>query len=126
MDIGFTRFITNTWISFIWFLVIVVHFLGALGAMFYAFSIDGGAGLLSLLVVPLTLLSLLFSRMALELDVVMFRIETNTRETKEYLRAIEMRLRESQEIREPQESRKKYREGGGNDMDVSIDFLQEP
>jgi len=92
-DIGFTRFISNTWISIIWCIVIVVHFLGALGTVFYAFNMDGTTGVISLLVVPLlTAISLLFFRMCLELEVIFFRIESNTRETKEYLREIKEQL----------------------------------
>ena len=92
-DIGFTRFISNTWISIIWCIVIIVHFLGAIGAMSYAFNTDGTTGVISLLAVPLiTLVSLLSCRMALELEVIFFRIETNTRETKEYLREIKEQL----------------------------------
>ena len=92
-DIGFTWFISNTWISIIWCIVIAVHFLGALGTVFYAFNMDGTTGAISLLVVPLvTAISLLFCRMGLELEVIFFRIESNTRETKEYLREIKEQL----------------------------------
>jgi len=86
LDIGFTRFISNTWISIIWVILIIAHFLVAVGAIFMAFNTDQTLGTISLLAVPLTaLILLLSSRMALELAVIFFRIETNTRETKEYL-----------------------------------------
>ena len=103
-DIGFTRFISNTWISIIWCIVIFVHFVGALGAMYYAFNTDGTLGAISLLVVPLiTAISLLFCRMGLELEVIFFRIESNTRETKEYLREIKEQLEKSERsLQEPQ------------------------
>ena len=85
-DIGFTRFISNTWISIIWFIVIGVHFLAAIGAMICSAAVESPVPfLIALFAVPI---SLLFSRMALELEVIFFRIETNTRESKEHLREI--------------------------------------
>ena len=97
-DIGFTRFISNIWISIIWAIVIVVHFFGfillLIGTGMIMASGDSKAPVaaLSLSIVILGTaglsLSLLFCRMALELDVILFRIETNTRESKEYLREI--------------------------------------
>ena len=95
MDIGFTRFISNTWISFIWVVVIIAHFLGTIGAIFYAFHAEEfkDIAVLSLFVVPLiALVSILFCRMFLELDVVLFRIESNTRETRDLLREIKEQL----------------------------------
>jgi len=85
-DIGFTRFISNTWISIIWVIVIVVHCLGAIGATVYSFNVESPVPfLIALFAVPI---SLLFCRMVLELGVVFFRIESNTRESKEHLREI--------------------------------------
>jgi len=93
-DIGFTRFFTNILISIIWCIIIFAHFLGAFGAMFYAFdSTDRTTRAIFLLAVPLiTVISLLFSRMGLEFVAMCFRIEKNTRETKEYLREIKEQL----------------------------------
>ena len=85
-DIGFTRFISNSWISIIWVIVIVVHILAMIGA---AVSFAGEESpvpfLIALFVAPI---SLLLCRMILELEVIFFRIETNTRESKEHLREI--------------------------------------
>ena len=85
-DIGFTRFISNAWISIIWVILIIAHFFGAIGAMIYSGNVDSPVlFLIALFAVPI---SLLFSRMALELAAIFFRIETNTRESKECLREI--------------------------------------
>ena len=84
-DIGFTRFFSNTWISIIWGIVIGVHFLGVCVALYYLDKDNWGVPLITLLATPISLLSW---RMALELDVIFFRIETNTRKSKEYLREI--------------------------------------
>ena len=82
-DIRFTRFITDIWISIIWVAIIINHFIGAIIAMYY---IDD---MLCILAVPLiTFMSLIFCRMVLELVAIFFRIETNTRESKEHLREI--------------------------------------
>ena len=106
MDFGFTRFITNTWISIIWGIVIIAHLLGMMVAIYVLFNglnvvDDGGRNmgivaierLLWIAAVPLiTVLSLLFFRMVLKLEVIFFRIETNTRETKDLLREIKEQL----------------------------------
>jgi len=93
-DIGFTWFFSNNWISIIWSVVIIVHFLAVLGATFYLFTANNLVPFLIalLLVIPM---SLLFWRMVLELEVIFFRIETNTHETKEYLREIKEQLGKS-------------------------------
>ena len=92
-DIHFTRFVSNTWISVIWVIAIIVLFCGALSAIYWAFQVDEMTGMISLVLVPLiTAISLLFTRMALEFDKVVFRIETNTRETKDLLREIKEQL----------------------------------
>ena len=86
LDIGFTRFITNTWISIIWVIVIVVHFLTPCVVFVAAANMAGGGAAVMtafMLSIPLTLLSLLFCRMGLEVLIVLFRIESNTRATKE-------------------------------------------
>ena len=92
-DIHFTRFISNTWVSVIWVIAIIVQFCGALSAIYWAFQADEMTGMISLVLVPLiTAISLLFTRMALEFDKVVFRIESNTRETKDLLREIKEQL----------------------------------
>ena len=98
-DIRFTRFITNVWISIIWVVVIVAHFLGYgiailvtitmvmnVASMVGVNSVFAGAIMLPsvvLLETVLFVLALIFSRMALEVIIVLFRIETNTRVLKE-------------------------------------------
>ena len=65
-DIGFTRFISNTWISIIWVLLIIAHFLAAIGAMMFSFNAGSPVPfLIALFAVPT---SLLFCRMYLELS----------------------------------------------------------
>ena len=85
-DIGFTRFISNTWISIIWGILITAHIIGAVVCLFAALNNgDPRLFLVALVVVPV---SLLLCRMSLELNVIFFRIESNTRESKECLREI--------------------------------------
>jgi len=89
-DIGFTRFVTNTWISIIWVIVIIAHFIAPLVVLAVTASVvgkDGGSVPLVAfaLSLPLVALSLLLSRMSLEVTIVLFRIESNTRATKERL-----------------------------------------
>jgi len=82
-DIGFTRFISNTWISIIWVILIIVHFIGGVMFMSVAWSReDGSLFLTTLVTVPI---SLLLCRMILEVIVIFFRIESNMREIKELL-----------------------------------------
>ena len=91
-DIRFTRFITNTWISIIWVIVIIAHFIAPfVVCAVMANTVGGGAPIVAfVLSVPLALLSLLFSRMSLELTIVLFRIESNTRATKERLEELKV------------------------------------
>ncbi|GHT35577.1 hypothetical protein FACS189427_05150 [Planctomycetales bacterium] len=97
LDIGFTRFITPSWISVIWIICIVsntISFLASLGWIgIIAIGMSSGGrhtegnpafgvfvfilGLLASII--LHLLSLLFSRVFLELIIVLFKIEKNTR-----------------------------------------------
>jgi len=97
-DFGFTRFITNTWISFIWMLTVGITFL-AWGLLILAWGLSiwfiisqGGKfavggflmRFLMILVSPLVAaIYLLFTRMGLEFMVVIFRIETHLRELKD-------------------------------------------
>jgi len=79
-DIGFTKFVTNALIPFLWVFCIIAHFLGAIIAISAAFAQSTEAGILAILLVPLaTLFSLLLSRVGFEVIIVLFRIETNTR-----------------------------------------------
>ena len=82
-DFGFTKFITNTWISFIWALIVVVHILIYIGGLPFVMIVTANSTALDvvsffvfLIGIPL---SLLFSRMSLEAVVVLFRIETHLR-----------------------------------------------
>jgi len=84
LDIGFTKFITNTWVSIIWVLMIVVHGFVALAALGTAFVQDPMLGMVALIGVPLiACFSLLLCRIWLELVIVIFRIESNTRALKD-------------------------------------------
>ena len=92
-DIGFTRFFSNIYVSIVWVLIIIFHFCGALSTIWGAFRMDEMTGVVSLVLVPLiTVISLLCSRMTLEACKAFFRIEKNTRETKDLLREIKEQL----------------------------------
>ena len=104
-DIGFTRFITTTWISFIWTVLVILAILACIVAVFGGpfviyNSMEVWTGTTAMLMGPIvmllgllvTALFLLFTRMGLELAIVFFRVETNTRETKECLREIKEQL----------------------------------
>ena len=80
-DIGFTRFITNTWISIIWVLTIVLTFLGCVGAM--VFGASNNAPELFIIAPIASLLSLLFMWMSFEVTIVLLRIETHLRTIRE-------------------------------------------
>ena len=82
-DIGFTRFITNTWISIIWTIAVILHFLAFLCGVFAFLSTTKGAVPPIALLALVAPLSLLFSRMALEFTIVVFRIESHLRAMRE-------------------------------------------
>jgi len=76
-DIGFTRFITNTWTSILWVLTIILALLGCGGAMVSGASNNAPA---LFIIAPIAAaLFLLFMRMLFELTIVIFRIETHLR-----------------------------------------------
>ena len=81
-DIGFTRFITNTWISIIWVLTIILTFLGCVGAMVYH-AFNNAPPVLFIIIPIVSLLSLLSMRMLFEVTIVLFRIETHLRTIRE-------------------------------------------
>jgi len=81
-DIGFTRFITNTWTSILWVLTIILAFVGCGGALVYAATNE--APILFLLAPIATVLFLLFMRISFELTIVLFRIETHLRTIREH------------------------------------------
>ena len=84
-DFGFTHFITNTWISFIWILNVILTILSCVVATYiglYALNYGGSAGFL-LLSPIVAALFLLFTRMGLECIIVLFRIETHLRVIRE-------------------------------------------
>jgi len=106
-DFGFTRFITNTWTSILWALTVVLTILGHLGYTFYHFyhvgmlihrhpnpditildmdwaMIMGWALLVFVAYTLAAALFLLFMRMAFELEIVIFRIETHLRSIREH------------------------------------------
>ena len=85
-DFGFTRFITNTWISIIWAINVVVACVVAVGGCVAGLAIGASgelAGFLLLTAPIVVVLWLLLSRMWLELTIVMFRIETHLRTIKD-------------------------------------------
>ena len=97
IDVNFTRFITVSWISLIWVLLIIVHILALFGGLYFIVQWSGAAKAAGMyggpppppfwlyLVYPLSVaFSLLLTRMSLELMIVLFRNEANTRVTKEY------------------------------------------
>ena len=95
-DIHFTRFISNTWNSIFWVITIIAHFLAALGATYYSFKEGSPAVfLIALFAVPF---SLLLHRLMFELGIVVFRIESNTRESKECLREIKELLAQNKHV----------------------------
>ena len=76
-DIGFTRFITNTWTSILWVLSIGTSFLGCGSAMLFAIAYE--AYILLFIAPVAAALFLLFMRIAFEITIVLFRIETHLR-----------------------------------------------
>ena len=83
-DFRFTRFITNSWISFIWTLTVILSILACVGGMAFGVCLVGSIGdyevIAIMLLTPIVIaLFLLFARMGLELIVVIFRIETHLR-----------------------------------------------
>ena len=82
-DFGFTRFITNTWISVIWTLFVILAALACIVAIVGGlFAVANGAmqGFGSILLAPIVIaLYLLFIRIGLECIIVLFRIETHLR-----------------------------------------------
>ena len=97
LDIHFTKFITVSWITIIWCILIALHvvvLLFLLGSTLYMagqthpFTGKPVGGAWMVLVWPVVVaLSLLATRIFLELTIVLFRNEANTRVAKEhYLR----------------------------------------
>ena len=95
LDFGFTRFITNIWISFIWGVIIIGTLLlwgfSVLSGLITIFRADGEfafvwviLGLMSIfLSTVLSAFQLLFARMLLEFIIVVFRIEAHLRVIRE-------------------------------------------
>ena len=83
-DFDFTRFITNSWISFLWRLTVFLTILSAiiwiiLGVIMVSNN-NPTVGMLLIFVVPIINgVSLLFSRIVFEFIIVVFRIETHLR-----------------------------------------------
>jgi len=85
-DFGFTRFITNTWISFIWSNTVIIILLcwgiavlnGLVAILQGGDFFIVGLGIIFLATI-VAALNLLFARMALEFIIVVFRIETRVR-----------------------------------------------
>jgi hypothetical protein len=75
-DIGFTRFVSNTIISIIWVICILAAVIACIGGVLVMMNGNAIMGIAMILLAPI---ALLFIRMTLELEVVIFRIESNTR-----------------------------------------------
>jgi len=86
LDSGFTKFVANTLVSFIWIVIVVLTFLGYFGFVVYAITQDMPLAFpLSFVVVPLVAsLFLLLVRIGLEGIIVLFRIETHLRSIREH------------------------------------------
>ncbi|MGL4942455.1 MAG: DUF4282 domain-containing protein [Thermoguttaceae bacterium] len=82
-DFGFTRFITNTWISVIWTIeVFVVLFSYAISILvgLYLLTQSPLQGIIFLLLATVgVIVGLILSRIWLELMIIVFRIETHLR-----------------------------------------------
>jgi len=82
-DFGFTRFITNTWISIIWTICVFV-ILGTYGIALIAGLVTmtqnfGGGFMIMVMATIAAPLYLLLVRIGLEVIIVVFRIETHLR-----------------------------------------------
>ena len=94
-DIRFTRFITNTLISIVWAITVTITILVSLFCIGIAlYSVSQGEATQEILaaafVVPIAgVLFLLVVRMWLEFIIIVFRIETNTRNLKEIKEILE-------------------------------------
>ena len=92
IDIHFTKFITVTWNTVIWCILLGFHALALIfvlfGALIAMANGEGGIGVAMLFLgAPMILISLIACRMWMEFFIVIFRNEANTRVAKEhYLR----------------------------------------
>ena len=78
-DFSFSEFITIKVIKVIYFLMIIISALFAIGLIITGFNESGGAGVFAMIISPIIfLLYVLFSRVWLEIIVVVFRIGENT------------------------------------------------
>ena len=82
-DFGFTRFITNSWISFLWVLCVISFFIGSIGCVIGAFFNPPESLILLLAPIALALYLIVF-RMMFEFTIVVFRIETHLRVIREH------------------------------------------
>ena len=87
-DFGFTKFFTNTWLSTIWVLTVILFiltFLGSIGFLVYSMQ-NNPAPESFLMLGGLLLASLIYLisvRLSLEFVIVVFRIETHLRAIRE-------------------------------------------
>ena len=80
-DFSFSSFVTTKIIKFVYILAIVLSAIGALGAIGGGFGESIGHGVLMLILSPIIFaLSVLVSRIWLEIIIVIFRIAENTTE----------------------------------------------
>ena len=81
-DFSFTSFITIKLIKFFYFLPMLLAGVMALVAIAAAFNVNSGVGVLALILSPVVfLLVLTYARVTLELVIVFFQIEANTKST---------------------------------------------
>ena len=87
-DIGFSQFLTPTLITIIWWLSVITTIIGCLYAIGMMFSSDMPAvekGISVLITIAIAVLSLLCTRIILELIAIFFRMERHQRTIKEIL-----------------------------------------
>ncbi|WP_436760311.1 DUF4282 domain-containing protein [Streptosporangium sp. V21-05] len=75
-DFSFDHYVTTSIIKVIFTVIVVVHTLWILGFSIYAFSTSTAAGVTALLLAPITwFLAILFTRVWMELLVIIFKIK---------------------------------------------------
>ena len=82
-DIGFTEFVTPTLIAVIWVISVITTIIGCLCMI--GMAQQGGDGIVALLTIAIAVISLLYTRIILELIAIFFRMERHQRTIKEIL-----------------------------------------
>jgi len=87
-DIGFAHFLTPTLITIIWWLTVITTIIGCLCTIGMTFSSDmpdGGKCIVAIATIAISVISLLYTRIILELIAIFFRMERHQRTIKEIL-----------------------------------------